>query len=413
MIILDTNLLWGVRSSDDASVDLLKTIRATGVQGVAVPWTVVEELAAQRTLRYKEKYDAAFDAIKALRANTPWHSNARMAALETEKVRQHWRDAFGAIVDVLPPSTSVLQEAAFREANVIPPCKRLEVKGQNKPVKTGSRDAAIWLTAVEYAREHPDETVYFVSKNTDDFGDGTSHKGQMAFDVQDLGDRFQHYTSLDPVVDQFTEPTEVDEASVLDRLGTPEAASVIAQEAAAKWALDIKDWTTFGSPIVAGSLWPVPSTDGTEVFAERILSRGWVGTLHAQVGLVSEVNAFRIGDHVWCTATVQWLLSGLTFRDGEMRLDRMASSWETRVLLSPTNAESQLTILRSRSPRPLAPEEFEGLSDPLQFPLPSTTHEQDDALLERLAHPRNASAPSFLESAALAAYLWAVRDKER
>jgi hypothetical protein len=47
LIILDTNMLWGV-SPDNASVDLLKTIRATGVQGVAVPWTVMEELAAQR-----------------------------------------------------------------------------------------------------------------------------------------------------------------------------------------------------------------------------------------------------------------------------------------------------------------------------------------------------------------------------
>lgn len=31
-------MLWGV-SPDDATVDLLKTIRATGVQGVAVSWT--------------------------------------------------------------------------------------------------------------------------------------------------------------------------------------------------------------------------------------------------------------------------------------------------------------------------------------------------------------------------------------
>lgn len=102
----------------------------------------------------------------------------------------------------------------------------------NKPVKTGSRDAAIWLTAVEYAREHPDETVYFVSKNTNDFGDGSSYKGRARLwrDIQELGDRFKHYASLDPVVAEFTQPTEVDDALVQEQVGTPEAASIIARK---------------------------------------------------------------------------------------------------------------------------------------------------------------------------------------
>lgn len=42
-------MLWGV-SPDVATVDLLKAIRATGVQGVAVSWTGRGELAAQRSL---------------------------------------------------------------------------------------------------------------------------------------------------------------------------------------------------------------------------------------------------------------------------------------------------------------------------------------------------------------------------
>jgi hypothetical protein len=309
LIILDTNMPWGV-SPDNASVDLLKTIRATGVQDVAVPWTVMEELAAQRALKYQEKYDAAFDAHKALRLITPWETNARMQPLQIEKVRRYWRDAFAAILDVLPPSASVLQEAAYREANVIPPCKQLEMKGVNKPVKTGSRDAAIWLTAVEYAREHPTETVYFVSKNTNDFGDGSSYKGRarLWLDIQELGDRFKHYASLDPVVAEFTQPTEVDDALVQEQVGTLEAASIIAREAGAKWGADEESVHAFDAPTFLGALWP-DSDD-----SERPIMGGvgpWITTPHAQVDLVSEVSAYRIGDHVWCTATVRWLLTGL------------------------------------------------------------------------------------------------------
>ncbi|GAB3004540.1 hypothetical protein GCM10023080_082730 [Streptomyces pseudoechinosporeus] len=48
----------------------------------------------------------------------------------------------------------------------------------------GGRDAAIWLTAVEYAREHPEETVYFVSRNTKDFGDGTAYPPLMDQDLE-------------------------------------------------------------------------------------------------------------------------------------------------------------------------------------------------------------------------------------
>ncbi|MFE2718804.1 PIN domain-containing protein [Streptomyces mirabilis] len=409
---MDTNMLWGV-SPDNASVDLLKTIRATGVQGVAVPWVVMEELAAQRAIKYKEKYDAARAAIQALRDNTPWHITTQLPAPKSEKVRQHWRDAFAAIVEGLPPSAAVLQEAAFREANVLAPCKRLEVKGVNKPVKTGSRDAAIWLTAVEYAHEHPDETVYFVSKNTDDFGDGSAYDPPMVRDLHGLGERFKHCTSLDPVVAQFTQSTEVEEAAVLDRLGTPDAASTSAQEAAAKWAFDTDDWGHFNVPRFAGSIWPAVNADGSERPAERMLARGWIGTPHAQLGVVSDVSAYRIGEHVWCTATVQWLLTGLSPRDGQLGIARVGCAWETRVLLSPTNAESQLTILRSTPPRPLAAEEFQGLTDPTALPYAPGPDDPGAGLWRQIAKAGQNESPTLLESALVAMSLWAVsRRKE-
>jgi hypothetical protein len=76
-----------------------------------------------------------------------------------------------------PTSEAALGEAEFRESNVLPPCKAIVINDRGEQVKTGCRDAAIWLTAVEYAREHPEKTVYFVSRDTKDFGDaGRRHR---------------------------------------------------------------------------------------------------------------------------------------------------------------------------------------------------------------------------------------------
>jgi hypothetical protein len=78
-------------------------------------------------------------------------------------------------------------------------------------LKTGGRDAAIWFTAVEYARAHPEEKVYFVSRNTKDFGDGTAYPYPVKGDLDGIADRFVHLTSLDQVVKEFAKPIDVDE----------------------------------------------------------------------------------------------------------------------------------------------------------------------------------------------------------
>lgn len=58
-------------------------------------------------------------------------------------------------IEVLPTSEKALREGLQREMNVLPPCRFYEVKENGSPVKIGGSDAAIWLTAVEYAPEHP------------------------------------------------------------------------------------------------------------------------------------------------------------------------------------------------------------------------------------------------------------------
>ncbi|MFF0734107.1 PIN domain-containing protein [Streptomyces chartreusis] len=165
MIILDTSILRSF-SPESSSADLLRTIRAVGAEQVAVPWMVVEELAAQQAIKHREKHEAAAQALESLRQATPWPLGMELPPRDLKAVRGHWRAKWGAVVDTIPTSEEALREAAFREANCLPPCKT------SKGEKTGSRDAAIWLSAVEYAHQFPDVTVYFVSANTRDFGAG-------------------------------------------------------------------------------------------------------------------------------------------------------------------------------------------------------------------------------------------------
>ncbi|MER5474307.1 PIN domain-containing protein [Streptomyces sp. NPDC002685] len=92
-------------------------------------------------------------------------------------MRRAWKRRWASVVETIPTSETALQQAFIREANGLPPCKA------QKDTKVGGRDAAIWLSAVEYARTHPDENVYFVSNNTRDFSDGTAYASPMSEDA--------------------------------------------------------------------------------------------------------------------------------------------------------------------------------------------------------------------------------------
>ncbi|GEB57089.1 hypothetical protein [Streptomyces gardneri] len=82
-------------------------------------------------------------------------------------------------------------------------------------MKVGARDVAIWPTAVEYARDNPEETVYFVSSNDRDFTKGSAgYPSPMAEDVADLGKRLVHLTNLEELLETIAPSVAADEADV-------------------------------------------------------------------------------------------------------------------------------------------------------------------------------------------------------
>ncbi|MCF0082181.1 PIN domain-containing protein [Streptomyces lomondensis] len=344
-----------------SSADLLRTIRGSGIERVAVPSVAMEELAAQHAVKYDKQYESAAAALESLRKLTPWSGVPELGECDLDRVREHWRREYGSIVEVIPTSEGALREAAFREANGLAPSKI--ASSGSKSVKTGYRDVAIWMSAIEYARQHPQETVYFVSSNTEDFGDGTSYRHPMSNDVEGLGGRFVHLTSLDQVVARFTQPAEVDDQQVQAALAR--STSLVAEAAFADDDMN-KSLRSGGFECTLSSRHLL----GEDELAGRALA--WVRPPDGvRVGPLRDVHVYRIGDREWSIATVRWHLAGPAVLEPGQDFVQWRShnetatigcSWETRVLCTLDEDDSRLVFLRSSSPRALSPEEFEQLS---------------------------------------------------
>ncbi|MEU0414387.1 PIN domain-containing protein [Streptomyces griseorubiginosus] len=342
MIILDTSILRTF-NPDSSSADLLRAIRTLDAERVAAPWTVLTELCAQQAIKYREQYEKAAQAVETLRNTTPWPLEVPLGPCDEDAFRDHWRSKWLEVVEEIPTSAEAVLQGIFRESNNLPPCRT--VKG----LKIGARDASIWLSAVGYAREHPAETVYFVSANTTDFGNGAPYPSPMSEDLVGLEGRFVHVTSMDEVAARFAEPTTIDEDYAVAMLRSPAFLDEVRRASREDLALPRNG--SFSCTIAAG------------LGGERVVipADGWI-TNKAAFGAVENLRAYRIGDNTWCTATVRWHLVGAVLT--HLRLDEGvmaagACSWTTSVLFTPRGAESRLTILRDDTPLVVSAEELD------------------------------------------------------
>lgn len=388
MIILDTNILEKAKLGT-TSTDLLKVIGTSGVDVVAVPSVVMEELISHRIVPERRKYEKAAQALASIAESTPWPYSPKPPVFDAQRFSDYWYGRYTEIVTVINTSGAALQEAVRRETHVLPPCKEVEAGGK-KLEKVGGRDAAIWLTAVEYAREHPDEKVYFVSENTKDFTDGTSYKHPMDEDVKGLDGRFIHLTTLTDVVNEFAAPEDLDAAVAEAALHAPEAVEAVAREAFKKYGLRQGRETPSFTVAVSRDIAPHPDTPGAdEVQAIRV--KWWIAKPSVKYLSVRDIKAHRIGDHVWCVATVQWLLAGYVFNPhSDSYVVPGGAVWETRVLFSTTQPETPLTVLRAPQPRAATGEEFANIPELPENPgTDALVNPKVWTSLERWLHSRN------------------------
>ncbi|MGW7244512.1 PIN domain-containing protein [Streptomyces sp. NPDC054804] len=337
MIILDANIIKGI-SLRSSVADVLRTIRAANVERAATPWIAVEEILAQEAQRYQAKHDAAMAAMDELRKATPWEHVAPPRRFSAEHVREHWRERYASITEVLETSHTAYQQAMYRETNLIAPCKLVDAGKK----KTGARDAAIWLTAVEYAREHPDETVYFISKDSDFSNDGTLPEA-MQKDIAGMEGRFFLFTSLDGVLPKFAVGVEAKAEDVHGLLDTEESRATI---------LETARTVPKRYRLVDGSLMRPTNDGGTRLSAIR--TTPWTPTAVA-LDMVVEVASHEVDGHHWFTAWARWLLRDSKVIRGEEQ--QRAYAWETRVLLS-TTADNAMAVLDFKRPSSISREDI-------------------------------------------------------
>ncbi|MBP5873177.1 PIN domain-containing protein [Streptomyces scabiei] len=318
MIILDACVIRGMRL-DGSDVDVLRAIVATGTEQVGAPSIAVEELAAQKALEYLEAHRVAVRALRQL-ALKSHRTEPKLEEPDAEGVREMWRRKYD-FLQVLPTSGAAASEGLYREANVLPPAT---TKGDgNKKVKVGARDVAIWLTAVEYAREHPDETVYFVSSNHTDFTKGEGrYPAPMDNDVADLGNRFVHLTNLAELLKTLAPKVEIDAAEVHGLL--EQHTEYIAYRFHGAWKIGI----------------PTPFDIRTRE-GEVETAQSWVFPEQVRVRLVDirDIEAYRLGATSWVVATARWEFVGLAIGK---TLFQGACTREIRILF-PTQLEDEHT----------------------------------------------------------------------
>jgi hypothetical protein len=341
VIVFDTNAIR-LLDPEGEKASLLRVIKKAGIQDVAVPWMVLEELVAQRAVLYRQAWSNAIDALAKLSTLQPWPLNVEVGAEASDDVREYWRQQYRELFEVLPTSEQALRAAVIREANRLPPAK-------DNDKKEGARDVAIWLSVVDYLNANPDEEVYFVTNNTKDFGDGSLWPHPMDQDLDEMDDRLIMVKTFEEVISRFTDSVETpDKSAITDLLNAPRNLHTIAKSALNRLRTEPDD--RYGSGVLASRMSPFDKRLGALSTVAFFSTTPLTSLLS-----VADVSGHRIGDEHWYTAEVDWLCVGPAYvlpAYPQTGIELVACQWRTRVLLS-GSASDRITLLSSVSTSPL------------------------------------------------------------
>lgn len=197
MVVFDTCVL--TRLEYDSPVwELITAIFQAGVVRFGLPETVLQELLAQREREYISAVRTAEVAWERLQRHQEERHRSMFPAVSHSRDHvRRWENLYRRSCEELPLSGESAREALRREVHRIRPAK------ESGKSATGSRDAAIWLATVDYARKYPGTTTYFVSSNPHDFGPDDQLFPELQDDVRAAGVRVEYLSSLNTVLDRF------------------------------------------------------------------------------------------------------------------------------------------------------------------------------------------------------------------
>lgn len=350
MIILDTNVVRGM-AFNSTEARLVRVIRESKTDRVALPWMAFEERLAQYVIAYNEAHSKAMSAHKDVARKLPDPASAPTPALtDPAQVRDLWEARLRELVEVIPMNGEIFQEALKREAYQQPPA------GRKSNIKTGARDVAIWLSAVEYAHAHPDETVYFVSGNTIDFTDGKGdYPAPMDTDRGRAGDNFVHLVALSEVLERLATPMEVNEEDVKERLES--YSRHVETTALIMWtSREVVDATYRLSKTVTAQWQASSKVEPVSFFLSR------KRPLKSKLLKLDDVKAYKIGEDTWCTAQATWQFVGMAYLGDEEGY--ACCTWTAHVMMPLAEDGPAPQIFDSRLPE--APASSDGIDWPMR-----------------------------------------------
>ncbi|MFF4143226.1 PIN domain-containing protein [Streptomyces sp. NPDC001698] len=332
-LIFDTNSVR-MLAPEGNTADLLRIIKSSGKAKIAIPEMVLQEMVAQQVIEYRDAHSVAEAAFRRLRGRYPegfWNTLRFPTDSRVDDLRQAWERIYKGIFEVIPTSAKVALTALIREANGEKPAKLGGKPGERK--KEGARDVAIWLSIVEYMRRNPNERVYFVTNNSKDFGDGAKWPPPMDQDILGMEDRITLLSDMNAVIDTFAE-------RVPDQDLRARAAAVIAQQESHMPVQAFRK--VCDRPLAASLLSPRLEREGVP---RRTMLQHWLTPPSVELVRISNAVGHRIGDDIWFTASVKWLLWGRA-KTWDRKIGPLATFWNTRMLVSTSG--KQPTILSSR-----------------------------------------------------------------
>jgi hypothetical protein len=322
LIIFDTNVL-NLLPQDGPRADIIRKLRGSGHHRVAVPWMVLEEMAAHKAKLYLLKHRSAVEVLGKLRRELPWELQSSLEPLDLKRYLDHWRGVYSEIFEVIETSGDVALKAL-----ALPPAKRADDHSE------GARDVAIWFSILEFLRSDPEQHVYFVTDNTTDFGDGTRYPYPMDEDLEGMEDRLTRLGNFDEVIAKFTkEVSGRDAKDAADRL----LRSIVIRSQVSQTAVELLSSVT-------GFL-------GLGGADSKVRWEGWVAAPEAELLNVIDVTGHEIEGEVWYTAKAQWLLYGaVDAGSNNADAEYIACVWQTKILFSADEDDQTPTLLTQDPP---------------------------------------------------------------
>jgi hypothetical protein len=200
VIILDANVVPREAGLDGLEFVALLAVAAETGHVVALPSVALVECVARFERDLRERHAKLLESVVAI--NKLVVEKIAAPRLPILDLAVSYEERLRARLEVLPLPDGAGEEAMRREARREPPAKN-----------GGTRDAAIWLSAVAAARAVTSD-VYFVSKNSKDFGQDALPP-KLQDDIASFSGRFSYLSTTTSVIEQLAEYREPPEAALI------------------------------------------------------------------------------------------------------------------------------------------------------------------------------------------------------